>query len=211
MNVFIVYARKDQEALNELKAHLKSTAATEQLNVWYDGEILPGQNWNSEIQTHLESSDIILLLISKDFFNSEYIEKEELGLAMARHEKKSCVVIPIIVRACVWEDHFSISKFQALPDNATPVYSNNWHHPDEAWTNVVRGIKEIVKLLREGNPPVLSSIKTEYTIENGTFHSPVKRWVKCQNCYGRGVNRPLSVLLSDRICLVCGGTGKVEV
>ncbi len=210
MNIFIIYARKDQDALDELRAHLKSTEATEQLKVWCDCELLPGQNWSVEIRNRLELSDVILLLISKDFFNSEFIEKEELGLALVRHEKKNCVILPIIIRACVWEDHFSISNFQALPDNATPVYSNNWHHPDEAWTNVVRGIKTIIKLLREGKSPVLPSIKTENISENKSHHAPIKHWVKCQNCNGLGWHRPFSIFLRDKICLVCKGAGKVE-
>jgi hypothetical protein len=211
MNIFIIYARKDKEALDELRAHLKSTEATSKLNIWYDGEILPGQDWNEEIQTRLESANISLLLISKDFFNSDYIEKEELAHVIVRHENNHCVIIPIIVKDCVWEDHFSISKFQVLPNNATPVYSNKWHDSDEAWTDVVRGIKTIVKLIREGRPPVLPSIKIENISEGKSRHAPVKHWVKCQNCNGNGVHRPFSVLLPDRICLVCKGTGKVEV
>ena len=41
--LFIIYAREDQPALLELKAHLRPLEKRGDLKVWDDGEILPGQ------------------------------------------------------------------------------------------------------------------------------------------------------------------------
>ena len=43
-------------------------------------------------------AEIILLLISADFNNSEYIWKEELAAATERHERGTARVVPVIVR-----------------------------------------------------------------------------------------------------------------
>lgn len=213
MNIFIIYARKDQDALNDFRAHLKSIEVTEQLNVWYDGEILPGQDWNEEIQTRLNSSDIILLLISKDFFNSDYIEKKELSLALDRHDNLKCVILPVIVRACVWEDHFLISKFQALPENADPVYSNKWHNSDEAWTDVVRKLKKVVGQLREGKTPEPPPLKEESFARDHIYHTPyIKQTVRCVFCKGSGkVKGGVSIFTPAKVCTACKGTGKLHI
>ena len=43
--------------------------------------------WDEQIRRELEAADIILLLISVDFNNSQYIWNKELKTAMERHER----------------------------------------------------------------------------------------------------------------------------
>jgi formylglycine-generating enzyme required for sulfatase activity len=146
LNTFIIYAREDKDALLELKKQLIPLERSRQISVWYDGEIVPGEEWEKRIKTQLETADIILLLLSSDFFASDYIEKEELRAALARHERAEAVVAPVIVRHCLWQAHPEIEKLQVLPDNAFPVYSKkNWDSPDEAFANVADGIARMVK------------------------------------------------------------------
>jgi formylglycine-generating enzyme required for sulfatase activity len=146
LNTFIIYAREDKDALLELKKQLIPLERSRQIAVWYDGEIVPGDEWKKRIKTQLETADIILLLLSSDFFASDYIEKEELRAALARHERAEAVVAPVIVRHCLWQVHPEIEKLQVLPDNAFPVYSKrNWDSPDEAFANVAAGIARMVK------------------------------------------------------------------
>lgn len=146
LNTFIIYAREDKDALLELKKQLIPLERRRQIAVWYDGEIVPGEEWEKAIKTRLETADIILLLLSSDFFASDYIEKKELREALARHERAEAVVAPVIVRHCLWQAHPEIEKLQVLPDNAFPVYSKrNWDSPDEAFANVAAGIERMVK------------------------------------------------------------------
>lgn len=148
LKIFIVYAREDAEALKELRAQFIPVARSERLEVWYDGEILPGQHWDKEIKTQLRSADIILLFISKYFFASEYIQSTELKEALERHEVGKSVVVPVIVRPCAWQDAFDVSKFQALPANANPIFSSHWRDPDEAMVSVVEGVKKVARRIK---------------------------------------------------------------
>lgn len=148
LKIFIVYAREDADALRELRVQFIPVARSERLEVWYDGEILPGQHWDKEIKTQLQSADIILLFISKYFFASEYIQNKELKEALARHEARKSVVVPVIVRPCVWQDAFDVSQFQALPAGAQPIFSSHWRDHDEAMVSVVEGIKKLIEKLR---------------------------------------------------------------
>jgi TPR repeat protein len=142
LRLFIIYAREDQPALLELKAHLRPLEKRGGLTVWYDGEILPGEDWDKAIKARLAAADIVLLLISSSFFTSDYIEKEELKKALERHRKGEAMVVPVIVRHCVWNEHPEISALQALPSNAKPISS--WSDTDEAFTDVVRGMQRLV-------------------------------------------------------------------
>ena len=148
LKIFIVYAREDADALKGLRAHFKPIPPSD-LKVWYDGEILPGQHWDNEIKTQVQSADIILLLISKDFFDSEYIQTTELKSAIERHKEGKAMVVPVIVRPCVWQDTYA-GKFQVLPTNGDAIFSRHWHDPDEALVSVVEGVKKVANKLRAG-------------------------------------------------------------
>jgi hypothetical protein len=141
LKLFIIYARDDQPAMVELKAHLRPLEKRGGLTVWYDEKVLPGEEWDKAIKAQLETADIVLLFISKHFFNSEYIEKEELKKALERHKKGEAVVVPVIVKPCLWEANEEIAALQVLPKNGKPVSS--WREADEAWEDVARGIQTL--------------------------------------------------------------------
>ena len=51
---------------------------------------------------HIETSQIILLLVSAEFLNSDYCYDVELKRAIARHDAGDARVVPIILRPCDW-------------------------------------------------------------------------------------------------------------
>lgn len=102
-STFIIYAREDGEVLKELKKHLQPLVRSNEIDLWDEGMILAGAEWSEEIKERLNASDIVLLLISASFFNSQYIFEVELQVAIERYEKSLCIIIPIIVADCYWE------------------------------------------------------------------------------------------------------------
>lgn len=164
LKLFIIYAREDQPALLELKAHLRPLEKRGDLTVWYDGEILPGQDWDKVIKEQLATSDIVMLFISKHFFNSEYIEKEELKKALERHKKGEAMVVPVIVKPCAWDLHREISNLQVLPKDGKAVMS--WGDADEAFTDVVKGVQRTLAVINEFRKEALrtAQINEESTI-----------------------------------------------
>ena len=85
-------------------------------------------------------------LISADFIASQYCYEIEMQRALERHEAGEACVIPIILRAADWKD-MPFAELQALPRDGKPVKS--WADRDEAWTDVVQGLKQIAKQLRQ--------------------------------------------------------------
>jgi hypothetical protein len=149
--VFISYARKDRKLLEELTTHLSNLRKQNIISDWYDGDILPGAEWRPALMNHLNQAHIILLLISADFINSDFCYDIEMVRAVERHDADEARVLPIILRPCDWVGT-PFSKLQALPDSAKPVVT--WPTHDEAFTEVIKGIREAIKDLKaKGKAP----------------------------------------------------------
>ena len=145
INVFVIYSREDIEHLQRIKKHLSATGKRNNLIIRSDGEILPGEPWDAKISEFLKAADIIVLLISSDFFDSEYVNEIELPKAIQRQEAGKCILIPVIVRPCAWQD--SLPKIHALPRDAKPISS--WDDKDEAYLDVVNGIEKVALNIRK--------------------------------------------------------------
>ena len=143
VEVFCCYARKDQSLLLELKTHLTPLQREGLITLWADVDINAGAEWEEEIHHHLNSAQIILLLISPDFIASEYCYSIEMQRAIERHERGEAQVIPVILRPVSWQ-RMPFGKFQALPTNAVPVTSGKWHSQDDAFYEVAEGIRGAV-------------------------------------------------------------------
>jgi hypothetical protein len=142
--LFFSYAHKDEKLRDELAVHLTMLRRQGVISAWHDRQITAGSEWANAIDDHLNSADIILLLISPDFIASDYCYDIELKRAMERHEAREAVVIPVILRPVDWTGA-PFGKLQALRKNAEPV--NRWSDRDEAWLNVVQGIRKVAETL----------------------------------------------------------------
>jgi len=103
IKLFYCYAREDQKLRDELDTHLEGLHRTGLITSWYDGELVPGMSWGHAIETHLDSADVILLLVSPAFIKSDYCYGKEMQRAIERHRAKQACVIPILLRPVDWE------------------------------------------------------------------------------------------------------------
>src|SRR5690348_9655501 len=148
IEIFICYAREDEKYRQSLEKQLRILKRQGFITIWHDREILPGTEWQSEIDRHLKSAQIILLLVSPDFMDSDYCYSVEMNIAMERHQRGEANVIPIIVRPVYWQDA-PFQKLQVLPPGAKPIASQNWHNLDDAFYDVTVGIREAINKVRE--------------------------------------------------------------
>ena len=141
LTLFISYSHVDEDLKNELVKHLEPLRRRKEIDAWHDRKIKPGEDWAHEISDNLEKADIVLLLISIDFINSKYCYEMELQTAMERNSKGDAVVVPIILRNCLWHNT-PFAKLQALPKDGRAVTS--FEDRDDALTTVAEGIRQIV-------------------------------------------------------------------
>lgn len=137
--VFISYSHKDEEFKDSLIEHLSGLIRSGSISEWNDRRIVSGTDWSHEINENIKNSDLILFLISASFLTSDYCMNIEVETALSMHKSGEAQLIPIVIRAVDWSDS-PLSKLQALPRDARPIAS--WTNKDEAWVNVIQGIKK---------------------------------------------------------------------
>jgi len=145
IKIFISYAREDLSYREKLERQLKPFLRKKLIDtIWTDHEILPGQNWDREIEDNLKKANLVFLLISDDFFTSDYIDEKELPIIEKKYRSKDCIVIPILVRPSA---HWADSKWsflQAIPetdeDELKPI--SEWE--DLAWKEVTDAIRRVL-------------------------------------------------------------------
>jgi hypothetical protein len=147
LEVFCCYAREDQEMLAHLKKHLMPLQRQGQITVWSDTNLNAGVEWEKELHQHLESADIILLLISPDFMASDYCYSTEMGRAIERHDQGNARVIPILLRPTFWSNA-PFATLQMLPEDARPVKDRSWFDSDEAFNTITERIHQLVSELQ---------------------------------------------------------------
>ncbi len=146
--VFIAYAREDEAFKNALIQHLAVLVDNGTITHWHDQEIPDGSEWEPQIDARLREARLIVLLVSPRFLASRYCKEKEMAGALARHTSGEAVVLPVLVRSCLW-DRTALSKLQMLPKDAKPV--NTWPDQDEVWTGVVAKIEATALKLRDAD------------------------------------------------------------
>lgn len=144
VKIFFCYAHEDEALLHKLKSHLRPLQRQGLIDMWYDRDINAGREWEQEINEHLNTSQIILLMVSPDFMNSDYCYGTEMRRAIERDERREANIIPIILRPVYWQGA-PFGKLQALPTDAKAIRSRYWRNLDEAFFSVVEGIHRAIQ------------------------------------------------------------------
>jgi hypothetical protein len=93
ISLFHSYSHRDEELRDRLEEHLGGLRRRGLIENWHDRRIGAGSEWKDAIDEHLATADIILLLISSSFINSDYCWDKEMTKALARHDKGEARVI----------------------------------------------------------------------------------------------------------------------
>ncbi len=144
VNLFYAYAEADEALRQELENHLTSLKREGLIAPWHKGSISAGSNWQEEITTHLNSAQVILLLISASFLASDFCESALLDRVIERYNTGQVLIIPIILRPCDWQN-YPFGKLRSLPDNNKSV--TEWPNRDSAFLNVAHGLRQAISAM----------------------------------------------------------------
>lgn len=159
IEIFCSYAHEDEPLRKELEKHLTILKRQGLITSWYDRKIMAGAEWAHAIDTHLNTAQIILLLISADFLASDYCYHIEVRQALKRHAAGEAYVIPVILRPVDWENA-PFGKLLALPTNGKPITSwSGRQGRDKAFLDVAIGIRETILLIKKQWPGEKSTEK----------------------------------------------------
>lgn len=151
LQIFCCYAREDRPLFDKLRKHLQALEYDRLITIQADVNIAPGNEWENEISNHLNTAQVILLLVSPNFMASRYCYKIEMRRAIERHELGETRVIPLLLREVDWQ-HTPLGKLQALPSNAK--FIGRWRTQDTGFADIAQGVRQVVEGLRQGIIPI---------------------------------------------------------
>ncbi|WP_244245718.1 toll/interleukin-1 receptor domain-containing protein, partial [Pseudomonas aeruginosa] len=143
--MFFSYCHADEALRDQLEKQLAMLKRQGVIETWHDRRIHAGQEIDTAIDEHINSDEIILLLVSPDFIASDYCYNIEMNRAMERHHAGEAIVIPVILRACDW--HYApFGKLLGTPQDGKPV--TQWPDRDEAFLQVAKEVRKAAENLR---------------------------------------------------------------
>ncbi len=144
-----VYAHADGVFSNELEKHLAILQRQGIITEWHSHEITPATDGEYVFDEYLATAQVILVLISPDFFLLDFSYGVALRQAIERCNNGKAIVIPIILRHVNWENS-PFGAFSAFPDNKEPVIA--WKNQDEAYLNIMEGIQDEITSFLSSRP-----------------------------------------------------------
>ncbi len=169
--IFCCAAPQDTARLVEWEKHLLPLQQARRITIWSELHLAAGANRNEQITRHFEQADIIVLLLSSDFFasNACYTLMEQ---ALQRSYNGQAQVVPLLLRSVTWRDT-PLGEFSCLPDNGRPI--TRWGNHDDAFQDCVEGIKRLLtqsaKAAQANNPKLSAQPVQRDTSPSAIYHS----------------------------------------
>jgi hypothetical protein len=132
---FVSYCHRDSRWLDRIRIHLKPLVREGSIDLWDDGRIRAGAKWRDEIRIALESAKIGIVILSADFFASDFIQMHELPALLARAEEDGAAIFTIIASACRFESS-PLSEFQAVNSPSRPLSALSEHEQEQVFAEL---------------------------------------------------------------------------
>ncbi len=145
VSVFFSYSHVDEEMRDQLEKHLIMLKRNGDISTFHDRKILAGATFGDEIDKKLLESEIILLLVSVDFLNSEYCFSIEMKAALERRSRGEAEIIPVIIDHCDWHNSPLKGLLAATRDGKPITEYANYNKAFLEITNKIRNVINSIK------------------------------------------------------------------
>lgn len=93
--IFISYRKKDIHELNRLVSLIRSHPQSNQVQLWYDTSLNPGDDFNHAIIERIQNCDLFLMLVTPTILEQgNYVVRKEYPLARERNK----TILPIMMQ-----------------------------------------------------------------------------------------------------------------
>lgn len=210
LRLFIAHAEEDHQAIAPLVQHLSSFVAQGLLTVTLQRELPAGKDRSGALQQAVADADVVALMISSDFPGADPHHWQVVQDSITRHEEGALVTVPVNVRPVVFSRASDVpwAGLIDLPRDRDYIYSQGAAH-DEAWTDVVKAIDQIVVDLRAGRRPQLITQElhgdeARARLFGYGFTLPGRQDLACDRYDQWKKIQPLATDREDRVILVPG-------
>ena len=113
--MFISYTRVDRPWVDRLQQMMVPMLrnSDQELRLWDDSQIEPGQKWREAIETALNEAKVALLLVSDAFLASEFVMHEEVPALLAAAKAEGVRILWVSLSPCLVEQT-PIHAYQAV-------------------------------------------------------------------------------------------------
>jgi serine/threonine protein kinase len=136
-----VAAPQDQTYLQQWQAHLSPLVQAGILTVWSADDIPSGTPRQQQIDERLDRADLIILLMSADFFSSDDYCIASMRRASQRQQQEGTHVVPLLLRPVEWDTSL-LAPLSYIPSNGLPV--TVWQDRDAAFDLCVRDLRRLL-------------------------------------------------------------------
>jgi tetratricopeptide (TPR) repeat protein len=153
--IFISYSHKDGAALDRLLVHLKPLVEKGLVDDWSDLRIKTGDLWEEEIERAISVAKIAVLIVSQNFYDSDFIQNHELPPLLDAAELGEVLLMPVILDDCNYLLHPRLSKFQYYNPPDKPILSLPEPMQENKWDKLAEDIEGFVRLPQSAEPRIL--------------------------------------------------------
>jgi hypothetical protein len=147
--VFVSYSHQDASYLenDSLLGFLKGLER-DNIELWTDRAIRPGELWDEVIKTTIQNADIALVLVSQGFLDSEYCQNVEIRNFLAHKTH----LFPVILSPCEWRRHEWLKSRQFLPsgDQTIEEHFQDSGNRKRLFLRIREQLRERAELIRQG-------------------------------------------------------------
>lgn len=170
LRVFLCHASQDKPVVRELYQRL---LAEDWIEPWLDKEnLLPGQDWDMEIEKAVEATDVVIVFLSKKSITKEGYIQKEIAKALDEANKKPegiIYIIPVRLEECEvprrlsrwqWIDYFPLGHRHEVYQN---LLNGLRLRADTLGINILEIIKRIQAMKKGGKKQLVDVIKDFFT------------------------------------------------
>ncbi len=143
IQVYILHHEKDEEYLKKLEGFLKVSKRKGILDTWHSQLIIGGHNIEKVIEKRLKSSNVIVVLCSPDLLGDDDTFRY-LNHSILLHKEDNKLVIPILVRPCLWDSTGINDLPFLLPQNKQSIVLEEQKNIDEVFLQTTKDLLNIL-------------------------------------------------------------------
>jgi hypothetical protein len=143
--LFVSYAHEDRKVVEGLRKPFIPLEHRYGCKLyWDDRDIRSGDNWRQNIEEVIAQAQIAVLLLSPNFFASEFIFKEELPRLLESQRAGRLTILPMLVGPIDLEES-GLAEFQFVNPPEQPLKKLKPVDREKWYLNVAVRVKEILK------------------------------------------------------------------
>jgi pimeloyl-ACP methyl ester carboxylesterase len=141
--ILVSYSHRNKDWLERLQTMMSPFLRKDELELWDDTRLKPGQKWFDEIRGALASCKVAVLLVSKEFLASDFIYREALPVILSAAERGEITLLWVYLSPALYEET-PIKDFQAAYDPTRPLAALSPVEQDDALKRIAINLKSAI-------------------------------------------------------------------